>query len=158
MQSMIEHSLLDKMVGRWVLRGTIARQSVVHNVEADWVLGRHYVRIHEVSREKGRDGHPEYEAMVFVAYNDKGEHSCIWLDVLGGLSVLSIGLATPTGNELPFLFRNEKGEVDLRNVFAYHPGDGSWEWRIDNIQNGEEKEFARVRLTRAESQGLPISR
>ncbi|MBO0887867.1 hypothetical protein J2P12_02060 [Candidatus Bathyarchaeota archaeon] len=151
MQLIVEPSLLDKMVGRWVLRGTIARKAVVHDVNSDWVLGRHYVRIHEVSREKGTDGQSEYESMVFVARNDKGEYSCVWLDVFGGLSVLSIGAASQTGTELPFSFRNERGEVDLRNVFAYNPKDDSWEWRIDNIQNGLDKEFARVRLTRRET-------
>lgn len=138
------------MVGRWVLRGTIARQSVVHDVEADWVLAHHYVRIHEVSREKDKEGRPAYEAMVFVAWNEQGQarYSCVWLDVTGGLSTLSIGLAMHTENELPFVFKNEKGEVDLTNRFVYNPKDDSWEWRIDNIVKDVPKEFARLRLTR----------
>jgi hypothetical protein len=28
------------MVGRWVLRGTIARQQTVHDVKFEWLLGR----------------------------------------------------------------------------------------------------------------------
>ncbi len=66
MPSLTEHPLLDRMVGRWVMRGTIARRSVVHDVEATWVLAHHYIRIHEVSREKNTEGQPEYESMVFI--------------------------------------------------------------------------------------------
>jgi hypothetical protein len=149
--SLIEHPLLERMVGHWALRGTIGRnQSVVHDVEADWVLAHHYIRIHEVSRERDAEGRPEYEALVFIGWNEKGpRYSCVWLDVTGGLSTLSIGLASPDQNELPFVFRNEKGEVDLTNSFVHNPKDDSWEWRIDNVENGTPKEFARLRLTRA---------
>jgi len=137
------------MVGNWVLRGTIAHKSVVHDVEADWVLARHYIRIHEVSRERDNNGRPEYEAIVFVAWNEHGpRYSCVWLDVIGGLTTLSICVASPIGNELPFEFRGEKGDIDLRNVFAYNPKEDAWEWRIDNVEKGVSKEFARVRLTR----------
>ena len=148
---MTHHPLLERMVGHWVLRGTIARQLTVHDVEADWVLAQRYVRIHEVSREKNKEGRPEYEAFVFVTWNEQGQapYSCVWMDVTGGLSVLSIGLASATGNELLFMFRNEKGEVDLTNRFVYIPKDDSWEWQIDNVEKGVPREFARVRLTRA---------
>ena len=150
----IADPLLDRIVGDWVLRGTIARQSVrqsvVHDVKADWVLAHHYIRIHEVSRERNMDGRPEYEAMVFIARNEQGPgYSCVWLDVTGGLSSLSIGRASPTGNELPFVFRDEKGDLNLTNAFVYNPKDDSWEWRIDNVEKGVPKEFARLRLIRA---------
>ena len=151
MSTSSEHPLLDLMVGRWVLRGTIARRSVVHDVEADWTLAHHYIRIHEVSRERNAEGQPEYEAMVFIGWNNPGQYSCVWLDVLGGLSTLSIGVAVPRENELPFLFRDEKGEVNLSNTFTYIPKDRAWEWRIDNVENGLPREFARVRLTIAGS-------
>src|SRR5215467_2626320 len=111
MQSLKQHPLLESMVGHWVLRGTIARQSVVHDIEADWVLQHHYIRIHEVSREKNTGGQPAYEALIFVTYNESGNYSCAWLDITGGLSILSLGTAAPLENELPFAFRNEKGEV-----------------------------------------------
>ena len=153
MPSLTEHPLLDRMVGRWVMRGTIARRSVVHDVEADWVLAHHYIRIHEVSREKNTEGQPEYEAMVFIGWNNPGHYSCVWLDILGGLSTLSIGVAGPGENELPFVFRNEKGDVDLTNTFTYSPREHAWEWKIDNVENGLPREFARLRLTVVKSNG-----
>ncbi len=151
MHSSTEHPLLEHMVGRWIMRGTIARRNIVHDVEADWVLSHHYIRIHEISREKTAEGKPEYEAMVFIGWNNPGHYSCVWLDITGGLSILSIGTAVPGENELPFVFRNEKGGVDLTNTFTYDPKDNTWEWKIDNVENGQPKPFARLRLTQAET-------
>lgn len=148
---MSDHPLLDHLVGHWVLRGTVAGQSqpVTHDVDADWVIDRYYVRIHEISRERNKDGKPEYEAMVFVAWNKDGHYSCVWLDVFGGLSTLSIGVAAPKENELRFLFIEATGKPDLTNTFRYDPKDDSWVMLIDNIVNGVPKEFARLRLTRS---------
>ncbi len=133
-----------------MLRGIIARKPVVHDVQAEWVLGHHYVRIHEESRSRDTDGNPEYEAIVFVTWNSQSQqYSCGWLDILGGLTIESIGVASGTERELTFMFKNERGEVTLSNVFVYSSKDRSWEWRIDNIENGVHKEFARVRLTQS---------
>jgi hypothetical protein len=59
-------SLLAHMTGKWVMQGTIEGQKTTHGVEADWVLGREYIRLHEVSREKNPDGSPAYEAIVMI--------------------------------------------------------------------------------------------
>ena len=50
--------LLDRLIGTWVLRGTIAGQETVHDMTCRWVLGAEYVEIHEVSREKTPSGTP----------------------------------------------------------------------------------------------------
>ena len=44
-------SLLPRLAGRWVLRGTIARKQTVHDVTFSWMLNRGYLQMHEVSRE-----------------------------------------------------------------------------------------------------------
>ena len=51
-QSLPVDSLFDHLIGHWVLRGTIARQSTTHDVTFDWLLGRNYVQMHEVSRAR----------------------------------------------------------------------------------------------------------
>ena len=48
-QALPADSLFDRLIGHWMLRGTIARQSTTHDVTFDWMLGREYVRMHEVS-------------------------------------------------------------------------------------------------------------
>jgi hypothetical protein len=61
--------LLDHLVGRWVLSGTIAGKSTTHDVSAERVLHDGCVRIHEVSREVNSNGAPAYEAIVFISFD-----------------------------------------------------------------------------------------
>lgn len=158
-QPPVTSPLLDHLAGKWLLEGTIAGQQTKHDIDADWVLAHHYLRIHEVSREKKADGQPQYEAMIFIAWNDQAnnaltkndqpnDYSCAWLDVYGSFSPASIGVAPPSENELAFLFKNEKGEPDFSNDFVYDAKTDTWSDALDNIVNGVKKEFGRVKLTR----------
>jgi len=149
-QAPINSPLLDHLAGSWVLEGAVARQQVTHNVDAEWVLDHHYLRIHEVSREKNDKGKPKYEALIFIAWNEEPkQYACVWLDVYGGLSPVSIGAGEPKENEIPFAFKDEKGSLSLTNDFIYEPKSDTWEWRIDNIDKGAATPFARVKLSRA---------
>jgi len=77
-QGLNPDSLFQHLVGRWVLRGTIARQHTVHDVSFDWLLGREYVRMHEVSRERAPNGTPAYEAVVLFGRDPKtGAYACV---------------------------------------------------------------------------------
>ena len=51
-QALHPDSLFPRLIGHWVLRGTIARQQTVHDVTFEWLLGREYVQMHEISRER----------------------------------------------------------------------------------------------------------
>ncbi|HTY84329.1 MAG TPA: hypothetical protein VMB19_08920 [Silvibacterium sp.] len=149
-QPPLNSPLLDHLAGRWVLDGMIAGKHVTHDVDAEWVLDHHYLRVHEVSREKTNLGKPQYEALVFIGWNEESkQYGCVWLDVFGGLSPLSIGMGTPKENEIAFVFKDEKGTVSLTNDFVHNPKLDTWEWRIDNIENGTAKPFARVTLSKA---------
>jgi hypothetical protein len=148
-QGPVNSPLLDHLDGSWVMRGTIAGQKTTHDVTAQWVLGHHYLQIHEVSREKDGKGQPQYEATIYVAWNEKPPHySCVWLDVYGGLSPESIGTAAPQVSVLPFVFKDDKGETTFTNDFIYNSQADSWEWRMDNVEKGVAKPFGRVTLTR----------
>src|SRR5688572_4577920 len=41
-QALHADSLFDRLVGNWVLRGTIAGQQTTHDVTFQWMLGRAY--------------------------------------------------------------------------------------------------------------------
>ena len=66
-----QRALLEKMTGHWVLRGTIAKAQTTHDVDAQWVLDKEYIQIHEVSREKDASGKPAYEAIIHVVWDPK---------------------------------------------------------------------------------------
>jgi hypothetical protein len=153
-QPPVKSPLLDHLAGKWVLQGTIAGQSTTHDVDADWVLDHHYLRIHEVSREKNSGGKPNYEATIYIAWNEPTkQYAAIWLDDYGGMSVQSIGVADPRENELPFIFKDDKGAVGFSNAFVYDAAADTWEWRMDNVVNGAAKPFGRVKLTRGHASG-----
>jgi len=109
------------------MEGTIAGQSTKHDIDAEWVLDHHYLRIHDVSQDKKANGQLKYEAMIFIAWNEQPKYySCAWLDVYGGLAVESIGVAPPSENELAFVSKNDKGEADFSNDFVYDAKTDTW--------------------------------
>jgi hypothetical protein len=148
-QPALNSPLLDHLAGKWVMRGTIGGKETIHDVNAEWVLEHHYLAIHEVSREKNGKGEPQYDATIYIAWNETTkDYACVWLDVYGGLNATSIGVASPKEDELLFVFKDEKGEVSFKNDFVYDAKASTWEWRMDNIVNGVAKPFGRVKLTR----------
>lgn len=141
--------LLNGMVGRWVLSGVIAGDQTVHDVEADWVLQRSYVRITEVSRERDAQGHPLYEAIVLIGWLEReNRFVCFWFDnteVAGGAITCS---APPTPDAIPFEFRDGNGGLVFLNTFVLNRRDDTWEWRMENVRGEERDTFGLVTLRR----------
>jgi hypothetical protein len=149
-QQTFQDPFLDHLIGKWVLRGVIGGSETTHDVVFDWVLGHQYVRFHEVSREKNAAGQAEYEAIVFIGWDQSsGQYACLWLDSTGGggLAAQAIGHGRRSGDEIAFLFKGGDGSV-FHTAFAYAPGTDSWQWRMDGEENGKPQPFARVKLTR----------
>lgn len=143
-------ALLDKMLGNWVIRGTIEGQQTTHDLEVSWVLNHGYLRLHEVSREKTASGAPEYEAIVLMAWDAKaGEVLCLWLDTTsnGGLTGQGIGHAKPTADTLPIIITMSP-TVSFQNKMVYTASSNSWQWIMDGTENGQTTPFARLVLTR----------
>lgn len=143
--------LLDRLVGSWVLRGPIAGRNMTHDISAEWMLGHEYLRLHEQSRERDEQGRALYEAVVLIGRDAAaGEYQCLWLDSTGGggLDAKFIARAKPSGDTIPFVFREPDGSVSFTNTFAYEPEADAWTWALDNVREGKPTPFARVRLTR----------
>lgn len=143
-------SLFDRLVGHWVLRGTIDGKPTVHDVDAERVLNDGYVRLHEVSRERDAKGRPAYEAIIFISIDAKtGEYNCLWLDNTSSAGLASttvIAHATPAGDSIPFRFPSKTGA--FHNTFSYDARKDTWRWTMDDESNGTWTPFARLVLTR----------
>lgn len=149
-QSLPPDSVFQRLIGRWVLRGTIASQQTTHDVTFTWLLGNRYVQMHEVSRERTSDGTPAYEAVVLFARDPKtGEYGCMWLDNTGVtlFEPQGVGRGVVAGDSLPFLFRYTDTDR-FHNTFVYDARTESWQWHMDNDSAGVRRPFARVTLTR----------
>lgn len=149
-QALPADSLFDRLIGHWVLQGTIAGQETTHDVTFEWMLGRRYVRMHEVSREREADGTPAYEAIVLYGRDPQsGEYACLWLDNTGAgaFDPAGIGRGRVEGDSIPFLFRDSP-TTSFHTTFVYEKPSDTWRWHMDNDSGGVRRPFARVTLTR----------
>jgi len=107
-QGLPPDSLFPRLVGNWVLRGTIAGRQTVHDVDFEWLLGREYVQMHEVSRERAPNGSPAYEAVVVFGRDPgTGAYACVWMDntAAAAFPPEGTGRGTVTGDSISFLFQ-----------------------------------------------------
>ena len=149
-QGLHPDSLFSRLVGRWVLRGTIARQQTVHDVRFEWMLGREYVQMHEVSRERSRNGTPAYEAVVLFGRDPAtGAYACLWMDntAAAAFPPEGTGRGAVAGDSVSFLFPYS-ATTSFHTTFVYDRAKDSWQWHMDNDSAGTRKPFARVTLTR----------
>ena len=149
-QSLAPDSVFDRLLGHWVMRGTIARQQTVHDVTFERMLGREYLHMHEVSRERSAAGTPEYEAVVLFSRDAKtGEYAALWLDNTGVTTFepAAVGHGAVSGDSIPFLFKYTATD-SFHNTFVYDRATDSWQWHMDNDSAGVRRPFARVTLTR----------
>lgn len=149
-QTAVKDSLLEHMTGKWVLQGTIEGKESTHDIDAQWVLGHEYIQIKEVSRGKDGNGKPVYEAIVYISVNEATkQYSCLWLDNTGsdGLNAKAIGHATGNVNKLAFLFKFNDKSI-FHTTFTYNFKDDTWEWLMDDEENGTWQSFAKMKLTR----------
>ena len=145
-------ALLDKMAGHWVLTGTIAKKPTTHDVDVDWILKREYLRIHEVSREKGVDGGPAYEAWIYIVWDAKNsEYAVLWLDNTAAFTFTAegIGHGHQDGDRISMLFKDPADGTSTHTTFGYDRAKDTWTWTIDNVDKaGKASSFANLVLTR----------
>ena len=146
----VNSPLLDLLAGKWVSQTEIMAHPSTRDIEGEWVIQHHYLRLHEVSREKDAKGNPLYEAMEFFTTGpQQNQIQCVWLDVYaGGPGLTTVGVADPKENDIPFIFKDDKGEIDFTNDFAYDPKTDSWQWTMNNVDHGKAIPFGIEKLAR----------
>ena len=80
--------LLENLVGEWKLTRQIRGRSVENTVTVEWVLNHQFLRVHMKDVQKP----PQYEAMVFIGYDNTSERYVVhWIDVFGGRASETLG-------------------------------------------------------------------
>lgn len=145
-----EDELLARLEGPWVMRGTIAGEEVVHDIDGTWVLQGGYLRLHELARERDEQGLPAYEAIIYLGSGaPRARYACLWLDITGieGLASEVIGYADRDGDNIPFVFGTGEDSA-IHNDFAYDREADRWHWTITNMRGGERRPFGDLVLSR----------
>jgi hypothetical protein len=143
-------SLLNHLIGHWVLRGHMAGKDVVHDVTFQWVLGGEYVEMHEISRERTSSGTPAYEAIVYLVHDPHThEYGALWLDNTDYNAFLPAGQGhgVAAGDSIPFVFTYSATDR-VHTTFVYDRATDTWAWHMDNEDARGRRPFARVQLTR----------
>ena len=149
-QGLHPDSLFPRLIGQWVLRGTIARQQTVHDVTFEWLLGRTYVQMHEISRERAPNGTPAYEAVVLFGRDPAtGAYACLWMDntAAAAFPPEGTGRGSVAGDSIPFLFPYS-ANTSFHTTFVSERAKDQWQWHMDNDSAGVRRPFARVTVTR----------
>lgn len=149
-QSSFQDPLLDRMVGDWVLTGTIDGKDTRHDIHATWVLAHQYLQFHETSIEKESNGAAAYEAMVYIGWDKaKEQYDCLWLDVTSGAGLSNgiIGHAKRSEDRIAFVFTYSKRSA-FHTTFVFDKNTDTWRWIMDGEENGTMQPFARVTLQR----------
>lgn len=142
--------LLDHLAGKWVLTGKMDRGRTTHEVTASWVLAHQYLELHEVSREKNKDGSPVYQATVYIGWDAKlKQYDCVWLDDYGSISTQSLGYAAKNGDTIAFVFQDRDDADRFHTTFTWHGADKNWTMDMDQESNGKLSPFARTTLSPA---------
>ena len=146
-QATLHDDLLNRLVGRWTLTGTIRGKQTTHDVNVEWVLNHQYLQVREVSRERDQEGRQQYDATVFIGWHEtRRGYVCLWLDLYGG-GFAGTGFAERQPNRLAFVFGDKDNA--FHTTFLFDPTAASWEWQMDSEQRGSREPFARLKLTRA---------
>jgi hypothetical protein len=143
-------SLLNKLTGKWLLKGTIAGQVTTHDIDAKRVLNGRYIQLKEESREKDNKGNPLYEAVVHICWQEaKKQYFCLWLDNTSneGISNQVIGRAKQNGDKIAFVFKFSDA-TQFYTTFSYDRDTDTWQWLMDGEEKGKLQPFARVKLTK----------
>jgi len=118
--------LVERLPGKWRLRGTLVGEAVDHSVQIDWVLNHQFLRLHEKAAAPSKSG-LLYEAMVFIGRDNASErYVAHWIDVFGGRFSETLGYGRRDGTTIEFLFEYPDGP--FRTSFRWDPEGKSWHW------------------------------
>ena len=131
---------LDRLAGKWRLRGTLGGEPVDHSVQVDWVLNHQFLRLHEKAGAPSKSG-LLYEAVGFISRDNTSDRYVMhWIDVFGGRWSETLGYGRREGNGIEFVFEYPDGP--FRSSFRWDPDAKSWHWLLrQKAPTGVWKEF-----------------
>jgi uncharacterized protein (DUF302 family) len=119
-------SLLDHLVGHWIMTGTVRGRPATYTLEARRVLRGRFVELHMTDVAQP----PAYEAMVFVGVDGAGpRYIAHWLDNFGAAYSIPPATGEARGDTVVLDFPYPDGA--FRDTFAYDGSTDEWDFRLD---------------------------
>jgi hypothetical protein len=120
-------SLLQRLVGRWEMSGTVRGNAVAYRLDVERVLQGRFIQLHmeDVSRP------PRYEASVFLGVDSaQSRYIAHWMDAFGAGFSIPPGIGAMRGDTVQLRFDYPGGP--FRDHFVYDRRQDSWYFRLES--------------------------
>ena len=137
-------SLLDRLVGRWTMTGTVRGRPAVYRLEATRTLQRRFVELHMLDVHRP----PLYEARVFIGVDSaKAQYIAHWLDNTGAPYSIPPATGTAAADTIKLDFPYPDGA--FHDTFVYDRPADAWYFRLEAADSaGAWGLFAEYRVRR----------
>ena len=145
--------LVNHLAGSWKIEGNVLGKPAHHDVQADWVFNRQFLRVTERTSRDAPPGESKYDAVWYLGWDGVSERYVLHLmDTFGGRFSETLGYGTCDGNQIRFVFEYPDGP--FHNTYRWNPADRSWRWLLEQKdKDGKWASFADLRLTPAAQSG-----
>ena len=119
-------SLLQHLVGRWVMSGAVHAKPATYTLDVARVLQGRFVQLHMTDVQQP----PAYEADVFIGVDSAGgSYVAHWLDNFGAAYSIPPATGEARGDTIVLNFAYADGP--FRDTFSYDPRADTWHFRLE---------------------------
>lgn len=142
-------ALVRHLVGSWKLEGDVMGNAAHHDVRADWVLNKQFLRIEEKTSANAPATERRYDSIWYLGYDPISERYVMHLmDTYGARFSETLGYGTRDGNQIKFVFEYPDGP--FHNTYRWNPEENSWQWLMEQKnKDGKWVPFANLKLATA---------
>jgi hypothetical protein len=139
--------LVKNLAGSWKLEGKVVGNDAHHDVQADWVLNRQFLRIQEKTTASAPPAERRYDSIWYLGYDPISERYVLHLmDTFGARFSETLGYGARDGNQIKFVFEYPDGP--FHNTWRWNAEEKSWEWLMEQKnKDGKWVLFADLKLT-----------
>jgi len=147
--------LVKNLAGSWKLEGNVVGNDAHHDVQADWVLNRQFLRIQETTAASAPAAERRYDSIWYLGYDPISERYLLHLmDTFGARFSETLGYGTRDGNQIRFVFEYPDGP--FHNIYRWNAEEKSWQWLMEQKnKDGKWVPFANLKLTKVENLPKP---
>ncbi|HLW77149.1 MAG TPA: hypothetical protein VKS01_09185 [Bryobacteraceae bacterium] len=146
-----QDGLIKHFEGAWKLEGPLLGNIAHHDVQADWVFNRQFLRITEKTSADAPAGERRYDAVWYLGYDSISDRYVLHLmDAYGARFSETLGYGVIDGNTIKFVFEYPDGP--FHTTYRWSASDNSWQWLMEQKdKDGKWKQFADLKFQRAKS-------